>query len=242
MFKDYRDERVNNNFINEKINFYNYELVFTIGDIHGDFDKFVDILTNIGKDKRICRDNVKNIFYFYDKTIYGEKFKLCKILKNNIKNDNFVIVQLGDIMLNTYKKVYYEENKELEIILLISSLINSFKIIRKRCKYIQLLGNHDCVMIYYNKRSSLSERFKKLKLFKNNGAEAYRACNKIKYVLFNNSYITCKINNNIYSHYFFSLDSLNYILNKYYLNFGNKFEETDFLKILRLKFLIIYSL
>jgi hypothetical protein len=211
-------ENKNKNLIfykNEETVFNNYQYVYSISDIHGDFDKFIEILIDIGKDKKICKDDKDNIFIFYNKTIYGETFKLCKIIKNNVKNFNFAIVQLGDIIMSFYKTKYNPYNKELDLILLILSLINSFKIINQKCKYIQILGNHDILTIVYNKKTALYHRLCNLKLHFNNQRRAYNAYIKLRKLLFTNGYVLCKINDTIYSHYLYSKESLDYLISKY---------------------------
>lgn len=191
----------------------NVDVVYSIGDIHGDYQTFKKILLDIGLDPLIS--NGKNIFQVYTKNIYGRDFELCRINKNNITNDNFCIVQCGDILYSVYKKVKTDDNEELKLLLFIYSLINSFNIISTpkklfRCRYIQLLGNHDILILASNCYNCLEDNFKRLNYF-HNIHQLKQALWKIKGVLFDNGLIFCKINNVLYTHCFFTPESNQYL-------------------------------
>ncbi len=104
---------------NNRSVFNNVKYVYSIGDIHGDFQTFKDTILEIGQSKYISNGN--NIFTIYNKNIFGITFELCKINKENIKNDNFMIVQLGDLFYSAYK-YDLENNEEIRLIFFIFSL------------------------------------------------------------------------------------------------------------------------
>lgn len=193
---------------NCKCIFDNVDIVYSIGDIHGDFQTFKKILFDIGSDPLIAYDQ---IFSVYTKNIYGCAFELCRINKNNIKNDNFCIIQCGDLLYSAFKKVKTSDNEELRLLIFVLSLINSFNIISTveksyKSRYIQLLGNHDILILSSNSYSCLEDSLKKLNYFKT-FYHHKKALWKLKNALYENGLIFCKINDILYTHCFFDSKS-----------------------------------
>lgn len=220
---------------NNKSVFNSVKYVFSIGDIHGDFQTFKDTLLEIGQNKYISTNG--NIFKIYKKNIFGVEFELCKINKENILNDNFMIIQLGDLFFSAYK-FDLSNNEEIRLIFFIFSLIDSFNELsasKKRCKYLQLLGNHDILMLTSSKENILFRHldcmFNNNELSKDSEIEdvddlinfsyfnknrlnyekVQQISNFIKTYLLNIGLIFCKINNVLYTHCFFNSISLNYL-------------------------------
>ena len=139
---------------NNRSSFSNVKYVFSIGDIHGDYQTFKNTILEIGKNKFISNGQ-NNIFNIYTKNIFGVEFELCTINEYNITNDNFIILQLGDLFYSAYK---YDltNNEEIKLIFFIFSLFDEFNRINKinkNCKYIQLLGNHDILLLASSKEN-----------------------------------------------------------------------------------------
>lgn len=229
---------------NNKSVFSNVKYVFSIGDIHGDFQTFKDTIMEIGCNKYISVNG--NIFSTYKKNIFGIEFELCKINKENILNDNFIIVQLGDLFYSAYK-YNPTNNEEIRLIFFIFSLIDSFNELlkyRKRCKYIQILGNHDILILTSSRENVLfqhlddmfnnNEMLKDLEVEdieefinfdyynknRSNYEKVQQISNFIKTYLLNIGIIFCKVNNVLYTHCFFNSISLNYLFG---LVLNNKF-------------------
>lgn len=235
------DKKIKNN----KSSFNNVKYVFSIGDIHGDYQTFKNTILEIGKSKFIAKDQ-ENIFSVYTKNIFGVDFELCLINENNIINDNFIILQLGDLFYSAYK---YDltNNEEIRLIFFIFSLFDEFNRIKKKCKYIQLLGNHDILLLASSKENIIFRHvdhiFNNNNLIENREIEniddfiifdyynekplEYIKANQIsvfiKKSLNDIGLIFCKINNVLYTHCFFNSISLNYLyslvlMNKNYNN------------------------
>lgn len=139
---------------NDKCVYNNVKYVFTIGDIHGDFEVFKNTILNIGKNKNILRftkNKNSNIFQIYNKRIFNINFELCRINRNLIKNDNFIIVQLGDLIYSAFNSVQGDENEEIKLLMFVFSLYDEFKKLNEinglNCRYIQLLGNHEILLL-----------------------------------------------------------------------------------------------
>lgn len=199
--------------------------IFTIGDIHGDYEIFKKTLLNIGRNPKIFKNtgNYSNIFNIYKKRLFDLEFELCSINKEAIKEDNFFIVQLGDIIYSAFDNVQGNENEEIKLLIFIFSLYNSFTFLNKeynlRCRYIQLLGNHDILILSSSQESNLFNDL--IYLTKQERQNNY--CNykdylnckfnvhEIKKTLLQIGLIFCKINNILYTHCFFNNDTLRYI-------------------------------
>lgn len=202
--------------------------IFTIGDIHGDYEVFKNTILNIGRNYKIFNDkgNYSNIFNIYKKRLFNLEFELCSINKEAIKEDNFLIVQLGDIIYSAFENVQNKENEEIKLMIFIFSLFNSFTTLNKefnlRCRYIQLLGNHDILILSSPRESNLFNDL--IYLTKQERQNNY--CNykdylnckfnvhEIKKTLLRIGLIFCKINNILYTHCFFNNDTLRYIYNE----------------------------
>lgn len=228
---------------NNRSSFSNVKYVFSIGDIHGDYQTFKNTILEIGKNKFISNGQ-NNIFNIYTKNIFGVEFELCTINEYNITNDNFIILQLGDLFYSAYK---YDltNNEEIKLIFFIFSLFDEFNRINKinkNCKYIQLLGNHDILLLasskenivfrhidyIFNHNDMIENReidniddfilydYHNKKPFEYN--KAYQISNFIKNSLNNIGLIFCKINNVLYTHCFFNSISLNYLYSLVLMN------------------------
>lgn len=153
---------------NDNSVYNNVNYVFTIGDIHGDYDVFKKTILDIGRNKNILKftkNKNSNIFQIYTKKIFGVDFELCKINKNLIKDDNFIIVQLGDLVYSAFNSVQNDENEEIRLLMFMFSLYDEFKKLENyglKCKYIQLLGNHDILLLSSPKETILMNSLKHL--------------------------------------------------------------------------------
>ena len=64
---------------NNRSSFSNVKYVFSIGDIHGDYQTFKNTILEIGKNKFISNGQC-NIFNIYTKNIFGVEFELSSMI------------------------------------------------------------------------------------------------------------------------------------------------------------------
>ncbi len=137
---------------------YNYDnnRIIAIGDIHGDYDIFIELL------------------------------KLAKVINTNLEwigNDTYVI-QMGDTLDGKrpdlqYEKKYLEKSGEIEITKLILNLDKQAKM--KKGRVISILGNHELYPYYYYNDETFNDNYVKnsdlknyIRLYKINRFQYYR--------------------------------------------------------------------
>lgn len=121
---------------NAIFNDMNIKKIYTIGDLHGDYERLEDILLNIIK---VFKKN---------KNTNNSNNSSNIIWKKRIKNT--YIIQIGD-MTDGYRRNYkpYDDyiSKDIEIIQLLHDLDNQAIELNNNCRFISLIGNHEILNI-----------------------------------------------------------------------------------------------
>ena len=195
------------NSIFETYDKYNYDTVYAIGDIHGDYEALIKILKHINciiedKDETFKADNLetnqdRQSIEHYEYHWNPELKNTCIIQVGDIMGKKHASKSKGYFLLNSYKP---EEIKCVKLLLKLSD-----EAIKYNSRIILLYGNHDIMELYNT-------------INYNQLVDIYKELSDLSEKILCNYHSVCIVNSYIFSHAGFDLELTQNLLKIFEIN------------------------